>query len=91
LNLDDEVRKGNEAKYLMEHPLLVEAFAAIREEFRKSWENSPVRDVEGRELIFLGTKILNQLEGALQSHITTGKLAAFQLQALGKGNTDELH
>lgn len=91
MTLDEEIRKGNEAKYLLEHPLLVEALSAIKEEFKTAWENSPVRDVEGRELIFLGTKILKQIEGALQSHITTGKFAALQLQALGKGNTDELH
>lgn len=85
------MRKARGAKELLENPLLVEAFAAIRGEMTRSWENSPVRDTEGRELIFLGVRVLNQIQGMLQSHITTGKLAAFQLQALEKGAGNELH
>jgi hypothetical protein len=91
LDLDAEMRKAQEAKMLLENPLLVEAFDAIRKELSSSWENSPVRDTEGRELIFLGVRVLNQIQGMLQSHITTGKFAALQLQALGKDSGHELH
>ena len=91
MSLDEEVRRAQEAKMLLEHPLLVEALNAIRNELQQSWECSPVRDTEGRELIFLGMKVLKQLEGMLQTHVTTGKLATFQLQALEKGAEHELH
>lgn len=90
MTIEDELRRAQEAKTICEHPLFVEALDAIRKELNEAWINSPARDVEGREMIYLGVKILNQFEARLQSHIFTGKMAKIQLESEQR-NTNELH
>lgn len=90
MTLEEEMRRATEAKMLTEHPLLIEALEAIRKELTSAWIESPARDVEGREMIYLGVKILNQFEARLHSHITTGKMAKIQLESEQR-NTNELH
>lgn len=62
-----EMQRGQQAKGLLEHPLLLEAFSTIRETYLMQWESSPARDTEGREKIWT---YLRQLE-ALRAHLTT--------------------
>lgn len=87
-NLDAEVRRGQEAKQLLEHPLLAGAFGDLKSGLVKAWEMSPVRDAEGREVIFTAMKLLDQLKGALEKHMMTGKLATQQLMDQLKGTND---
>jgi hypothetical protein len=91
LTLEEELKKAGEAKLLLEHPLIAEAFSAIKKQMVDAWETSAVRDTEGRERLFMAVKILVQLEGFLREFVVTGKLAAMQIEALKKGSSDELH
>lgn len=91
MTLEEEIRNASEAKLLLEHPLLVEAFSTIKNQMMSAWETSAVRDTEGRERLFMAVKILAQLEGFLREFVVTGKLAAMQIEALKKGSNDELH
>lgn len=70
-----EVRRGEEARQLLEHPLLVEAFESIEKEVTEQWQNSPARDVEGREKLWLTLKLLHRLKGQLTQVVETGKVA----------------
>lgn len=79
MNDEEAARRGEEARQLLEHPLLAEAFHTIREEVTKQWENSPVRDVEGREKLWLTLRLLSRLEGQLQLMVETGKVARASL------------
>lgn len=87
-NLDLEVRRGQQAKELLENPLLAEAFTGIKTNLLKAWELSPVRDAEGREVIYTAMKLLDQLKGALEKHMTTGRLATQELMDQLKGTND---
>ena len=78
----DEVARGREAAHLLEHPLLVAAFVEIRKDLMRTWAAAPVRDTEGRENIWMMTKLLERVEAALRQHIITGKMAANQLEAI---------
>lgn len=91
MNLDEELRQAQEAKALLEHPLMAGAFESIKKQILQAWETSAVRDTEGRERLFMAARIVAQLEGLLREFVTTGKLAAMQLEALRKGTNDELH
>ena len=90
-SLEEELFRAREAEALLANPLLVQALSEIKTELYANWLNSPVRDVEGRELIFLGLRVLQQLEGNLRAHITTGKMAKIQLGALAEEERHELH
>lgn len=72
---EEAARRGEEARQLLEHPLLAEAFQTIRNEVTEQWQGSPARDVEGREKLWLTLRLLNRLEGQLQSVVETGKVA----------------
>lgn len=72
---EEAARRGEEARQLLEHPLLAEAFQTIRNEVIEKWQSSPARDVEGREKLWLTLRLLNRLEGQLQSVVETGKVA----------------
>lgn len=72
---EEQVNRGEEARRLMQHPLLAEAFATIEQEVTEAWQNSPARDVTGRESLWLQVKLLHRLRGQLESVMETGKVA----------------
>jgi len=91
LTLDEELRRAQQAKELLEHPLLIVVFDVLRRQVLDTWKNSAVRDAEGRERLFMAIRIVEQVEGLLREYVTTGKFAAMQLEALRKGTTNEFH
>jgi len=80
MDLQKQVSRGQQAKELLENPLLQDSLKAIRNKLDTEWKNSPLRDVEGREKIFFLVKALDELEAMLISEIETGKLASQQLK-----------
>jgi hypothetical protein len=91
LNLEEELRRAQQAKELLEHPLLIEVFDVLRRQVLDTWKNSAVRDAEGRERLFMAIRMVEQVEGLLREYVTTGKFAAMQLEALRKGTINEFH
>ena len=91
MTLDEELRRAQQAKELLEHPLLIVVFDVLRRQVLDTWKNSAVRDAEGRERLFMAIRIVEQVEGLLREYVTTGKFAAMQLEALRKGTTNEFH
>lgn len=70
-----EARRGEEARQLLEHPLLIEAFEVIEKEVTEQWQTSPARDVEGREKLWLSLKLLQRVRKQLEHVIETGQVA----------------
>ncbi len=83
-----ERKRGADASYILEHPLYVESVTSIRERLMKNWQESPVRDTEGREKIWMMLTMLNEIEANFRSMVQTGKLASSQL-ASAKQKGDE--
>jgi hypothetical protein len=69
------VERGVQAEKLLNHPLLIEAFDAVKAALRTAWENSPARDSEGREELFRRIKATNDARGYLDQAIRDGKVA----------------
>lgn len=78
--LRTETQRGQRAAELMADPLMVEAFALLHERFQTEWADSPARDTEGRERIWLLQKLLRNLQGNLMEVLRTGQLASTQLE-----------
>lgn len=72
---ETEIHRGEQAARLLNEPLMVEAFATIRQELNDQWQNSPARDVEGREKLWLSQKLLSRVEGHLRNVLETGQIA----------------
>lgn len=56
------------------------ALADMKLRIVQAWEQSPVRDVDGREHLHRFLKVIGQFEGALKAHIETGQIAAHQIK-----------
>lgn len=81
--LEEEVRRAEQAAALLDHPLLAEAFGKLESELRNAWQDSPARDVEGREVLWHSLKLLGQIKEHLFTLVRTGQLANADLSRRG--------
>ena len=79
MELEKEQQRGHRAKAILEDEIFVEAIQKVSGELDAEWLNSPVRDTEGREKIYMMKKMLNVLLVQLRSVMETGKLASKQI------------
>lgn len=70
-----DARKGQEAKDLLENPVLVEAFAILEREYLKAWRQSKPADQEERERLWLAVGILEELQRHLRVVVENGVMA----------------
>lgn len=82
-DLEDESARGEHAARLLADTLLNEAFDTLHERLQESWINSPARDVEGREVLWLSQKLLTQVKAHLFSLVETGQMASIELSRRG--------
>lgn len=61
-----------------------ESFKALREEYVKAWAGSDPRDTTGREKLWLATTIISKVEEMLRTHVSNGKVAERELDAIRK-------
>lgn len=73
-------RRAEHARQLLEDKLLKEALDLMEAEAISQWESVPVRDVEGREVIWRYYKTIRKFRGFLQSALESGKLENFREQ-----------
>tara|TARA_B100000749_G_scaffold189826_1_gene147098 strand:- start:201 stop:485 length:285 start_codon:yes stop_codon:yes gene_type:complete len=81
---DNEITKGKNAERILNDKLFKESFTYLRELYLNEWENSPARDKEARESLWVAIKMLGTVEGHLQTVMQTGKLANRQIEDLAK-------
>ena len=79
MDKEKEIQRGQQAKRILEDPIYVEAIQKVSQELDQEWINSPIRDTEGREKIYMMKKMLNVLHVQLKSVMETGKLATKQV------------
>ena len=79
MELEKEIQRGHRAKAILDDEIFAEAIQKVSAELDLEWINSPVRDTEGREKIYMMKKMLNVLLVQLQSVMETGKLATKQI------------
>jgi len=70
-----DARKGQEAKDLLENPMLVEAFAVLEREYLKAWRQSKPADQEERERLWLAVGILEEIQRHLRVVVENGVMA----------------
>lgn len=74
-----EQERARQAQELAEHPLFQEALQQYRERLMQEWADSPARDTEGRERLWLMQKTVGVVESHLRQLMETGRLASLQL------------
>lgn len=78
--MSDAIRDGQEAERLLAHPLLVEAFDLIEKDIVEQWMNSPARDEEGRQKLWLMQGLLRRLKAQITSVVNEGKVVEATLK-----------
>jgi len=78
--LRSEQSRAIEARDVVEHPLYVEAFEVYQKRLMDEWADSPARDKEGRETLWLMLKTARAVQAHLQQIMETGQLASIQLE-----------
>ena len=84
MNLDEEKRRGDHAKRLLDDELLNETLDRIEKDTLTMWEESPARDTEGRERLHLFYLACKKFRNELKNVMYTGKMATQQLSASEK-------
>ena len=79
METEKEIQRGQQAKRILEDPIYIEALQKVSQELDQEWINSPIRDTEGRERIYMMKKMLNVLLVQIKSVLETGKLASKQI------------
>ena len=79
MELEHRINRGSRAKEIIENEIYQEAFEALEQEILLQWGESPARDQEGREKLYLMLGITRRVKAILQSVMETGKLAEVEL------------
>lgn len=74
----DELRRGGQAKALLDHPLFIEAFAAVDARFVSLWRTGRLTPQE-RERCHIALELLDTIKAVIEKHVTTGELAMKQI------------
>ena len=71
---DNEQKRSQEAKQILEHPLFIEAVNKIRLDLNQEWLSSDLQNSEQRENIFVMRRMLELVVMQIQSIMETGKI-----------------
>lgn len=80
MSITAEIDRGRQAEELAAHPLFREAVDGLRDQLMREWVESPARDTEGREKLWLAQSLLRRIEAHLKSTMETGRMARMQLE-----------
>jgi hypothetical protein len=80
MTLEEEQRRGVHASQLLNDELLNKTLDEIEADTLNLWENTPARDVEGREHLHRFYLACRKFRNTLKSHLETGKMANTQIE-----------
>jgi len=70
--VEERVLKASAAKFVLENPVIQEAFDNLEEHYNEKWVNSEMEDSVTRERVFLSLRALSDLKSELESMINSG-------------------
>lgn len=74
LTKEQKISRADEAKRLLEHPLLREAFANLHANYFEAWVNCPPDKVNERDMIFHASRVLSDVQAHLRVVVSQGRL-----------------
>jgi hypothetical protein len=80
MEISERIYNGNRAKEVLENESFQWAIDSIKNEVTEQWKQSPVRDLEGREKLWMMLQLANKLESVLKTSLETGTLAQLDLK-----------
>lgn len=80
---EQEIQRGQEAEFLLNHPLLIGTLDDIEAATILKWEHAETK--EQRDDLWRFYKCCKLFRQALESHMQTGKMAAIQIEEQRRG------
>lgn len=84
MSLTADVDRGAAALALLQNPLFQEAWRLVANGIHEKWEQTPIRDMEGQQLLKLQLKCLHDIKSVFELAVTDGNAAARELQRLNE-------
>lgn len=78
----EQLARASQAQQLRENPLLTEAITSWTNELTQVWQNSQLKDAEGREKLYLMLSASKQFQTYLQNTVDSGKIITAASQGL---------
>jgi len=76
----NEVTRGEEAEYLLNHEIIKDAFGKVRTGIVSAMTESAMGDERTHNRLVIAMQLLEQIERNIQEVATTGKLARLQVK-----------
>lgn len=77
--LSEQQARGNDARHILEHPLVKEAFEKMHQSILDAWENSPAEAEDVRQNAYLMQRLLKNFREQFSMIISNGKMAEKEL------------
>jgi hypothetical protein len=84
MTLDQEIRRGEEAKRLMEDTILKDAFQQIESGLIDGMKRSNIGDTKTHHEMVLMLQLFERLKGVIHETMETGQLARLQKETLAQ-------
>lgn len=75
----EEIRRGDDARQILESPLFKEAVGMVRDGLMSAMQQSALGDEKTHNRLVIGLQLLAQIEKQLQDVMLTGKMASMQV------------
>jgi hypothetical protein len=82
LTPEQRAARGHEARRLLEHPLMVEAFANLRLNYYQAWADTPPDKVHDRDGIYHAGRVLDDVLTHLRIVMDNGKIERAQIKKM---------
>lgn len=72
---ETEIVEGQQAQYILDHPLTLRAFRQLESDIVEQWAECPLRDREGQHELLLMLKVMRKFQTIFQSYVDAGRVA----------------
>lgn len=76
----NEIKRGEEAEYLLNHEIIKGAFSGVRAGIIDAMTRAPMGDAQTHNRLVIALQLLHQIETNIKDIAMTGKLASLQVK-----------
>ena len=88
--LSDRMSEAEEARKLLEHPLIVQAFTDVETTYTKLWAATPADQTERREELYYALNGLRDVRSKLMAVLRDGRIAEMEISEVEARETQEM-
>jgi hypothetical protein len=85
LSKEQKIQRADEAKRLIEHPLLREAFANLKLNYFEAWTATAPEKVNERDAVYHAARVLSDVETHLRIVMSQGRIERAQIDKMKIG------